>query len=93
MLFGSSSMILIVSVGTLIYAGARILAVQSTPDSLAFVVTFTLPIWCGWLAGNSFFFAANASAGKKSAENIFRILDTNGEKVFEKINKGTIISQ
>lgn len=84
-------MILIVSVGTLVYAGACILAVQSNIESLGFVITFSLPIWCGWLAGNSFFFAANTSAGKKSAENIFRLLDTKGEEEFQKINKTSLI--
>jgi hypothetical protein len=74
-MFGSSTLIFLLSVSSLLYSAANVLAHSDNIRPLEFIILTTLPVWSGWIAGNSFFFASHASAGKKSAKNIFAILD------------------
>jgi ATP-binding cassette subfamily B (MDR/TAP) protein 1 len=36
-------------------------------------------MWCGWVAGNSFFFSSHAASGKLSAKKVFAFLESNTE--------------
>jgi hypothetical protein len=74
-MFGSSTLIFLLSVSSLLYLAANVLAESNDIRPLEFIIITTLPVWSGWIAGNAFFFASHASAGKKSAKNIFGILD------------------
>ena len=77
--FGSSTMVFTISVATLLYTAANILANSTDINSIEFIIVFTVPVWCGWVAGNNFFYASHISAGKISAKNIFQILDLKSE--------------
>lgn len=82
-------MVFAISVGSLLYAAANILANSTHIESIEFVVVFTVPVWCGWVAGNNFFYASHVSAGKLSAKSIFRILDLKSESELQKATKIT----
>ena len=36
-------------------------------------------VWSGWYAGNTFYFFPDALSGRKSAQNLFKILDEEDE--------------
>jgi hypothetical protein len=84
--YGSSVMVVLFSIGSLMYASANIIAVTSNLNSIDFVILFTVPVWSGWTAGNNFFFASHVSAGKLSAKNIFAILDLKSESSLHQTN-------
>jgi hypothetical protein len=42
----------------------HILAKLSNVSVYNLTVVLTTSMWCGWVAGNSFFFASHAAAGK-----------------------------
>jgi hypothetical protein len=74
-MFGSSTLIFFLSASSLLYIAANVLAHSDDIRPLEFIILTTIPVWSGWIAGNAFFFASHSSAGKKSAKNIFTILD------------------
>jgi hypothetical protein len=84
--YGSSVMIFLFSVGSLMYAAVNILAASENVNTIDFVILFTVPVWSGWIAGNNFFFASHVSAGKQSAKNIFAILDLKSESSLHQAN-------
>lgn len=77
--FGFAFFTLFVSVAISSFVCANIIAGDSNLDQQGFVFGMISSSWCGWLAGNSFFFASHAGAGKKSAKSVFKFLDTTNE--------------
>lgn len=66
--------IILVTIGSAMYANDNIIAHLYVEDQIKIIVALMVPMWCGWVAGNSFFFITHASAGKKSASNVFSLL-------------------
>jgi hypothetical protein len=50
-----------------------------------------VPLWCGWVAGCSFFFVSGSAAGKKSAERVFELLQAQNEAEVQRIKSTKII--
>lgn len=78
--FGFAFFTLFVSVAISSFVCANIIAGDANLDQQGFVFGMISSSWCGWLAGNSFFFASHAAAGKKSAQSVFKFLDTINEE-------------
>lgn len=42
-------------------------------------VALTVPMWCGWMAGNGFFLVLHVGAGKKSAAKVMKLFQEKTE--------------
>ncbi len=72
--FGFSLFLIEATIGSTLLAADHILATIKNSEPIEIMVSLVVPTWCGWIAGNSFFFAAHAGSGKKSAVSIFSLL-------------------
>ena len=72
--YGLSVFILTIALGFITYPTAHIAIDQKTAGDINIVVGLVVPLWCGWVAGCSFFFASGAGAGKESAKRVFKLL-------------------
>ena len=79
-LYGFSFFLLFIAIGASLYSGAAIIADDPEMDLLACGVAFVTCVWCGWLTGNNFIFIAHSAAGKKSAIEVFKFLDSKTEE-------------
>lgn len=58
--FGFSVFIILMSIGSNLFASDHVMAsLGFTPELINVVVSIYLPVWCGWVGGNSFFFVSN----------------------------------
>lgn len=74
-MFGFGYLVMFIALAVSCLVCATIIANDSNLDKKAFVFGIKLGSWCGWIAGNSFFFSANSSKGKRSANSVFSFLD------------------
>ena len=72
--FGFSLFLIQATIGAALFVTDNILAYMQNTSAVNMMISLIVPTWCGWIAGNSFFFAAHAGAGKKSAKSIFLLL-------------------
>jgi hypothetical protein len=76
LLYGFSQLILLFTFGVLFYFGAKIMKENSDVTLLNIFYGIMTITWAGWYSGNNFYFMPDLVSGKKSAENLFAILDT-----------------
>jgi hypothetical protein len=62
--FGLSISLIVLAIGSQLFAGDHIIPRIGTAKVIDLTVVITVSMWCGWVAGNSFFFASHAAAGK-----------------------------
>lgn len=77
--FGLSIFIIQAAIGSAMFSNDHILAYLGNQTTIGITVALTVPMWCGWVAGNNFFFIAHAGAGKKSAARVFNLLEEKNE--------------
>lgn len=77
--YGSSIFLIILSIALMLYPAAHIVKNMDESDQLNAVVSVVVPLWCGWVAGCSFFFVSGSAAGKKSAKRVFDLLQAKNE--------------
>lgn len=73
--FGLSMLLIQMTIGTAMYLEDVVLAKIPYKPTIEIVVSMVVPMWCGWISGNNFFFIAHAGSGKKSARSIFKLLE------------------
>lgn len=73
--FGLSLFIILMAIGSALYVDNYIIMNLSLQTALNIVIAITVPMWCGWVAGNNFYFISKAGAGKESAKKIFQLLE------------------
>jgi hypothetical protein len=56
------------------------------------VISVVVPLWCGWVAGCSFFLVSGSGAGKKSAKRIFSLLEAHSESQIQKMKSSNIVN-
>lgn len=44
------------------------------------MIGVTVPLWCGWIAGNNFFFAPQVASGIEAAKRVFKFLEEKTER-------------
>jgi ABC-type multidrug transport system fused ATPase/permease subunit len=89
--FGLSIFVIEMSIGTSMYAADHILPQLSNVKFDDYLVALVVPLWSGWIAGNSFFFIAKSASGKQSAKAIFQLLEDKTESEYQSRNSPRII--
>jgi ATP-binding cassette, subfamily B (MDR/TAP), member 1 len=78
--FGISLAFIILGIGSEMFGYDHIIPkIGGKINVTDLTVVLTTSMWCGWVAGNSFFFASHAASGKLSAKKVFSFLETNNE--------------
>ena len=77
--FGLSMLLIQSTIGTAMYLEDVVLAKIPFKSTIEIVVSMVVPMWCGWISGNNFFFIAHAGSGKESARSIFKLLEEKTE--------------
>lgn len=62
--YGLSVFMIIISIGFILFPTSHIVANKKEVDNVNVMVAIVVPLWCGWVAGCSFFFVSGAGAGK-----------------------------
>jgi hypothetical protein len=62
--YGLSVFMIFISIGFILFPTSHIVADKKEEDNANIFVAVVVPIWCGWVAGCSFFFVSGAGAGK-----------------------------
>jgi ABC-type multidrug transport system fused ATPase/permease subunit len=79
LLYGFSQLILLFTFGVLFYFGALIMRDNPNVSLLDILCAIMAITWAGWYSGNNFYFMPDVVSGRQSAENLFKILDTEDE--------------
>jgi ATP-binding cassette, subfamily B (MDR/TAP), member 1 len=78
-LYGLSQLILQFTFGVLFYFGTLIMRDDPSVSQLNVFYAIMAIAWAGWYAGNTFYFMPDVLSGKRSAQNLFMILDDEDE--------------
>ena len=78
-LYGLSQLILQFTFGVLFYFGTLIMRDDPNVSQLNVFYAIMAIAWAGWYAGNTFYFMPDVLSGKRSAQNLFMILDDEDE--------------
>lgn len=74
--FGISLSFIILGIGSEMFGYDHIIPKIGEISVTNLTVVLTTSMWCGWVAGNSFFFASHAASGKLSAKKVFTFLES-----------------
>lgn len=72
-------MMVLGTIGIILYSTAHLMAAGNLEFNIDFISSYSVQIWAGWVAGNSFFFASKSAAGKSSAKRVFKLLESKNE--------------
>jgi hypothetical protein len=80
LIFGTSLFLFMFGVGTTIFVEDHIFAKIGPQQTIEVMIGVTVPLWCGWIAGNNFFFAPHVASGKEAAKRVFKFLEQKTER-------------
>ena len=89
--YGLSIFLIILAIALMLYPSAHIVKDMDESDQLNAVVSVVVPLWCGWVAGCSFFFVSGSGAGKLSAKRVFELLLEKNESEVQMLRSTKII--